>query len=144
MGASIINNNNPTAARIKKILLVDDDQDVIDVLKRGVELESEKKEQRLQVNSFSSPREALKSFEPGVFDLAIIDIRMPGMNGFELYRELRALDRTITICFLSAFEMHEEFKKLFPSMSDSIKTIIQKPITAQRLLKEIQLFLKMS
>jgi CheY-like chemotaxis protein len=67
---------------------------------------------------------------------------MPGMNGFELYRELMVLDRTITICFLSAFEMHEEIKKLFPSMSERIKTIIQKPITSQRLLTEIQPFLK--
>ena len=130
---------------MKKILLVDDEQDIVEVLKRSIEIESEKKEQRLQVNSFSSPQEALESFEPGVYDLAIIDIRMPGMNGFELYRELKALDPTITICFLSAFEMHhEEFKKIFPSISDSIKTIIQKPITAQRLLKEIQLFLKTS
>ena len=130
---------------MKKILLVDDEQDILEVLKRSIEIESEKKEQRLQVNSFSSPQEALESFEPGVYDLAIIDIRMPGMNGFELYRELKALDPTITMCFLSAFEMHqEEFKRIFPSMSDSIKTIIQKPITAQRLLKEIQLFLKTS
>ena len=126
-------------------MLVDDDQDILDVLKRGIQLESEKQEQQLQVDGFSSPKEVLKSFEPSVYDLAIIDIRMPGMNGFELCRELKAMDPAITICFLSAFEMHsDEFKKVFPSMTDSIKTIIQKPITAQGLLNEIQPFLKVS
>ena len=126
-------------------MLVDDEKDIVEVLKHGLELESEKKGQRLQVDSFNSPKEVLKFFEPEVYGLAIVDIRMPGMNGFELYRELKAMDPAITICFLSAFEMHpDEFKKVFPSMSDSIKTIIQKPITARELLKKIQPFLKIS
>jgi two-component system, OmpR family, response regulator ChvI len=121
-----------------RILLVDDDHDVLQFLKQGLELKG------LQVNAYSSAQEALQSFKPDVYDLAILDIRMPDMNGFQLYREIKKRDHTITAYFLSAFEIHpSEFKKVFPSMGE-IKAIIKKPVSIHQLLNQIAPSLKIS
>jgi CheY-like chemotaxis protein len=122
-----------------RVLLVDDEADIVRVLKRGLELKG------FMVDAFDYPQEAIKSFKPNVYDLAILDIRMPGLNGFTLYRQMKKIDPSLTACFLSAFEMHpEEFKKVFPSMADSVKTIIKKPVTISNLIKEINPFLRIS
>lgn len=77
-------------------------------------------------NQFSL-KKALQSFKPNAYDLAILDIRMPAMTGFQLYREMKSRDPVIAVCFLSAFEIEpDEFKSVFPSM-DGVKTIIKKP-----------------
>ena len=121
-----------------RILLVDDDHDVLQFLKQGLELKG------LQVNAYSSAQDALQSFKPDVYDLAILDIRMPDMNGFQLYREIKKRDHTITAYFLSAFEIHpSEFKKVFPSMGE-IKAIIKKPVSIHQLLNQIAPSLKIS
>ncbi|MDQ3910178.1 MAG: response regulator [Thermoproteota archaeon] len=121
-----------------KILLVDDDHDILQFLKQGLELKG------LQVNAYTSAQEALQYFKPDVFDLAILDIRMPDMNGFQLYREIKKRDHTITAYFLSAFEIHSsEFKKVFPSLGE-IKAIIKKPVSILELLNQIAPSLKIS
>ncbi len=74
-----------------------------------------------------SSKEALYAFKPDVYDLAILDIRIPGLNGFELYREIKNRYPSLTACFLSAFEIYpEEFEKVFPSLKE-VKTMIKKP-----------------
>jgi DNA-binding response OmpR family regulator len=120
------------------ILLVDDDSDIVKVFRRGL------KAKGLLTDAYTSPQEALQSFKPNAYDLAILDIRMPEMTGFQLYREIKNRDPTITVCFLSAFEIQsEEFMSLFPSM-DGVKTVIKKPISINELLKQITPFLKIS
>jgi CheY-like chemotaxis protein len=122
-----------------KILLVDDEEDIIRVLRRGLEL------QGFDVDAYTSPKEAVTFFKPDMYHLAILDIRMPGMNGFMLYRKLKEQDPDLGACFLSAFEIHQdEFKKVFPSMADSVKKIIKKPVTINNLIKEITPILKTS
>jgi DNA-binding response OmpR family regulator len=122
-----------------RILLVDDESDILGVLKRGLEAKG------FRVDAYDSPQEAIDYFKPNVYDLAILDIRMPGLNGFALYRQMRKIDPSLTACFLSAFEIHpEEFKKVFPSMADSVKTIIKKPVTISNLIKETTPFLRIS
>ncbi len=121
-----------------RILLVDDDPDIVKVLMRGLKVKG------LQVHAYTSPQEALKSFKPGTYDLAILDIRMPSMTGFQLYREMKRRDLTVAVCFLSAFEIQsDEFKSMFPSM-DGVKIIIKKPLSINELLKQITPFLRMS
>ena len=122
----------------RRILLVDDDEDILEVLRRGLELEG------LKVDAYSSPQKALQSFKPNKYSLAILDIKMPDMNGFQLYREIKRRDPEINACFLSAFEIYDnEFKKVFPSM-DQVKAIIKKPISINELLKQITPLLKLS
>lgn len=133
---------NKPASALKQpyhILLVDDELDILRVLKRGLEAKG------FEVDAFDSPQQAIDFFKSNVYDLAILDIRMPGLNGFALYRQMKKTDPSLTACFLSAFEMHpEEFKKVFPSMADSVKTIIKKPVTISNLIKEINPFLRIS
>jgi two-component system, OmpR family, response regulator ChvI len=122
-----------------RILLVDDEADIVHVLKRGLEIKG------FEVDAYDSPQEASDSFKPNLYDLAILDIRMPRLNGFALYRQMKKIDPSLTACFLSAFEIHpEEFKKVFPSMANSVKTIIKKPVTINNLIKEIAPFLRTS
>lgn len=121
-----------------RLLLVDDDSDIIHVLKQGLESNG------FQVDAFSSSQKALGSFKPSVYDLAILDIRMPGLSGFQLYRKIKKIDPAITACFLSAFEIHaSEFEKVFPSLKD-VKTIIIKPVSIYNLLREITPLLRTS
>lgn len=122
-----------------RVLLVDDETDIVHVLKRGLEVRG------FKVDAYDSPQEAINSFKPNLYNLAILDIRMPGLNGFALYRKMKEIDPSLTACFLSAFEIHpEEFKKMFPSISEGVKAIMRKPIATNDLLREIAPFLKMS
>ena len=121
-----------------RILLVDDEPDVVEVFERGLKLVG------MRVDAYTSPQEALQYFKPNTYDLAILDIRMPDMTGFQLHREMKKRDPSITTCFLSAFEIQpEEFKSVFPSM-DSVKIVIKKPISINGLLKQIIPFLRVS
>jgi CheY-like chemotaxis protein len=133
--------NKPTSALKEhyRILLVDDELDILRVFKRGLEANG------FRIDAYDSPQESIDYFKPNVYDLAILDIRMPGLNGFALYRQMKKIDPSLTACFLSAFEIHpEEFKKVFPSMADSVKMIIKKPVINTNLIKEITPFLKIS
>jgi CheY-like chemotaxis protein len=122
-----------------RILLVDDEPDIVHVLKHGLENKG------FQVDGHNSPEDAIQSFKPHVYDLAILDIRMPVLNGFALYKQMKKIDPSLTACFLSAFEIHsDEFKKVFPSMSEGIKAIIKKPVTITELVHQITPFLKIS
>ena len=139
--SSVSSSGKPTSALKDhfRILLVDDEADIVHVLKRGLEIHG------FEVDAYDSPQQAINSFKPNVYDLAILDIRMPGLNGFALFRQMKKIDPALTTCFLSAFEMHpQEFEKVFPSMAHNVKTIIKKPVTINNLIKEITPFLKMS
>jgi CheY-like chemotaxis protein len=128
-----------TSKNRHNIILVDDETDIAHILKRGLEVKG------FDGDAYDSHQAAINSFKPNLYDLAILDIRMPGLNGFALYRQMKKIDPSLTACFLSAFEMHlEEFQKVFPSMSESVKTIIKKPISIDALIKEISPFLRIS
>jgi CheY-like chemotaxis protein len=122
-----------------RILLVDDEPDILFVFKEGLETNG------FEVDAYDSPRKAINSFKPNVYDLAILDFHMPDVNGFTLYREMKKIDPAIIACFLTAFEIApEEYKELFPSIGKGIKPIIKKPISIRNLLNAITPFLKMS
>ena len=114
-----------------RILLVDDERDINTVVKKGLERVG------FKVRAFNNPLDALSNFEAGSYDVALLDIRMPSMNGFELYKKLREIDSKIKVCFITAFEMYEEeFKKLFPSYE--VSCFIKKPIKLTDLIAEIE------
>lgn len=114
-----------------RILLVDDERDINTVVKKGLERVG------FKVRAFNNPLDALSKFEASSYDVALLDIRMPSMNGFELYKKLREIDSKIKVCFITAFEMYEEeFKKLFPSYE--VRCFIKKPIKLTDLIVEIE------
>ena len=71
---------------------------------------------------------ALDSFKANpAYDLVISDLRMPKMNGFELYKKIKDIDNKIEVCFITAFEDYrEEFKESFPELEEA-KYFIRKP-----------------
>lgn len=124
--------------RTPRIMIVDDEVDILSVIKRGLEAKKE-----LDVEVFSSAEAALKSFEAhpqNYYDLIITDIRMPNMNGFELYRRIRELDISVRIAFITAFEINkEEFSKVIPSVE--VTDFISKPVSIAILREKIRVML---
>jgi len=115
---------------MRKVAIVDDEVDITTVLKKGLE------QNRFSVDAFNDPQAALDSFKPDYYDLLILDIRMPKMNGFDLYREVRKKDSRVKVCFLTAFEIYyEEFRKMFPTID--VKAFVRKPVSISALVKQV-------
>jgi len=84
--------------------------------------------------------QALSNFKPNFYDLLVIDIRMPKLNGFDFYRAVRKKDDNAKVCFLTAFEIYyDEFKKVFPALD--VKYFIRKPIGIGELVKQLNLIM---
>ena len=116
----------------KRVLLVDDEPDLNLTLKINLE------ENGFKVDSFADPLSALENYkEAGVYELLILDIKMPNMNGFELYRQIKKIDDKVKVCFLTAGELdYEQFRKeLFPALDNNC--YIQKPIENETLIKRL-------
>ncbi len=116
---------------MKKILIIDDEHDITTSVKNGLERKG------FEVHTYNDPMKVLEDFKPDVYDLMLIDIRMPKMNGFELYREIKKKnDSKAKICFFTAFEVYyDEFRKMFPNLE--VKCFIRKPITINDLVTHI-------
>jgi CheY-like chemotaxis protein len=114
---------------LARIMLVDDDNDCSIVMKRGLEVAG------FHVEAFCNPLQALERFKPNEFDMLILDVRMPEMDGFALYEIIRKIDGKAKVCFLTAFDMEyrEEFQKKYPTMET--KCFLEKPVSLQALIK---------
>jgi response regulator RpfG family c-di-GMP phosphodiesterase len=89
-----------------------------------------------EIDTFNDPELALSSFKPGVYDLALVDLRMPKMYGHELYDKIKELDSKVKVCFMSAtFVNYEDARKRFPSLE--IECFIQKPVKIKDLIRRI-------
>jgi DNA-binding response OmpR family regulator len=119
-----------------RILVVDDEPDLTQVSTLALEYHG------FKVNSFNDPQEALAKFKPGLYDLVILDIKMPKMDGFELYHEIKKIDNNVNVCFLTASELYyEEFRKKEYCALDR-NLFIKKPIENDELVKEINKMIK--
>jgi DNA-binding response OmpR family regulator len=118
----------------KRVLLVDDEPDLNLTLKMVLE------ENGFKVDSFTDPLSALENFKgeaAGMYELVILDMKMPQMNGFELYRQIKKIDDKVKVCFLTAGEMdYEQFRKeLIPALDNNC--YIQKPIENEMLIRRL-------
>jgi DNA-binding response OmpR family regulator len=119
-----------------RILVVDDEPDLTQVSTLALEYHG------FKVNSFNDAQEALAKFKPGLYDLVILDIKMPKMDGFELYHEIKKIDNDANVCFLTASELYyEEFRKKEYCALDR-NLFIKKPIENEELVKEINKMIK--
>ena len=119
----------------KNILLVDDELDVIYTIKNILE------DNGFQIDSFNDPITALNSYRSNFYDLVILDIKMPKMDGFELYIKMREKDPKVKICFLTASEMYyEKFRKTRSEFGRIIEEecFIQKPIKSEDLIRKLE------
>jgi DNA-binding response OmpR family regulator len=98
----------------KRILLVDDESDITAALSMALV------EYGFEVDSYNDPLAALSNFKPRYYDLVILDIKMPVMNGFELLREIKKVDESVKVCFLTALS---EFRNYIPHISELWSTL---------------------
>jgi DNA-binding response OmpR family regulator len=124
------NNYNPHSK--KRILVVDDEPDIKFTLQAGLE------DAGFDVDAFTDPELALSSFKPGLYDLVLIDIMMPKMDGFVLYERLKTVDLGVKVCFLTASEeYHEEIREVKHGTLNR-DLFLQKPISNDDLIREIK------
>ena len=114
---------------MKRILLVDDESDVCFVLEKVLGGNG------FVVDSYENPMLALEKFKAHSYDLVVLDIKMPELNGFALYREIKRLDKKVKVCFLTAGEMYYGYSDIFSSLPS--KYFIRKPIQNQELMARI-------
>ena len=115
------------------ILLVDNEPDNISVLSMGLEDEG------FKVDAFNDPILALSNFKPNFYALLILDINMPKMNGYELYKEIRKIDDKVKICILTASEIYNESLRVPPpQLLDDVKCFIPKPIAIDDFVKKVK------
>lgn len=118
-----------------RIMIVDDESDILSVIKRGLESKND-----FMVDIFSKADDAIENFQnhpPNYYDLVITDIRMPKVNGFELYRRIKDTNPNMKIAFITAFEINkEEFSKVIPSVD--VTHFISKPVSISKLREKIK------
>jgi DNA-binding response OmpR family regulator len=114
-------------------LLVDDDHDNSSIFKIGLQ------DAGFEVDAYNDPELALSSFKPDYYDLLVLDIRMPKMNGYELYENIRKIDNKVKVCFLTASERYKEEHR--PSFLSSSSFLV-KPITIDDLVKKVNEMVK--
>ena len=119
---------------LKKILLVDNEADITYALENGLE------NYGFSIDSFNDSMLALNSYKSNFYDLVILDIKMPKMDGFELYNKIKEKDPKVKICFLTASELfYEEFRKTRYILGDKLgeEYFIQKPIKTDDLVQKM-------
>ena len=122
----------------KRILIVDNDADVTITFKAGIEDSNNNNNdanKRIEVYTSNNPVVALSEFRPNFYDLLLVDINMPHMNGFELCENILAIDINVKVCFMSSEDINREaLREIYPI---SIGCFIRKPVTMDYLVKRI-------
>jgi DNA-binding response OmpR family regulator len=115
-----------------RILLVDDEPDITLPFRIGLE------DSGFEVDAFNDSVVALSKFKDRSYVLALLDIKMPRMNGFELYNELRKINEKLKVCFITAFDVQKEDLKALSELNGNL-AIIRKPIAIGDLVKKVKL-----
>ena len=116
----------------KRILVVDDNSDIVLTLRVGLESDP-----TMQVFGYDSPVTALVEFEPNFYDLLLIDVNMPLLDGFQLAQNLLRRDLNVRVCFMTSGEINMDAAREVHPLK-SIGCFIKKPITAEELIKRIR------
>jgi DNA-binding response OmpR family regulator len=122
--------------RKNRILIVDDEDDINLLFKMVLE------DNGFKVDTFNDPLIALQNFTAGSYDLLLLDMLMPGMNGFELYQKMRVIDDKAKVCFLTASGINQEEFRKKAACSVTIAypedCFIIKPIENEELIKTVK------
>jgi DNA-binding response OmpR family regulator len=122
----------------KRIMIVDDDEDITSAFKLGIEDSNNDVDvnKRIEVYTSNDPVASLSEFKPNFYDLLLVDINMPHMNGFELCEKILAIDINVKVCYMSSVEINREaLRQIYPSLS--LGCFIRKPVTVDYLIKRI-------
>ena len=114
-----------------RIMIVEDDQGIAQIF--AITLQ----DNGFAVDVFNDPLDALSNYKAGHYDLLLLDIRMPGMNGFELYQKIKEIDDEVQVCFITArVDAIDEFRRLFPYLE--VDCFIRKPVDMDNLVKIVK------
>ena len=132
---SAVNDDNGASeslTRKTKLLLVDDEPDVISTFKMGLEKFG------YTVDGYTDPELALDKFRPNTYDLLLLDINMPKMDGFKLFQHIEKKDPKARVFCVTAYETtyFDAFKELFPDLE--IGSFVKKPISIEKLARHIE------
>jgi len=122
----------------KRILIIDDDPDTTLTFKSGIEDSniSRKHNKRIEVITYNEPLKVLSEFKLDFYDLLLVDINLPQMNGFELCEKILILKIDVKICLMSSGGVNREvLREIYPAIS--FGCFIKKPITIDCLVKRI-------
>jgi two-component system, OmpR family, response regulator ChvI len=115
------------------IMLVDDEPDMLLTYKTFLSSEN------YNIDAFTDAQESLHKFaqvNPTYYDLVVMDIRMPGLNGLQLYHRLKAMNPNVKILFLSALDAAEEMISVLPGMK--LDDVIRKPVEQEHFIKKLK------
>jgi CheY-like chemotaxis protein len=121
----------------RKVLVVDEELDTAQTFRLILESSG------LRVDIFTDPKKALGTFIPAYYDLVVIDVRMPIMNGFELYSQIKSIDYKIKVLFLTALtdlQDYEDFKSKV-SLKQHQRHFVQKPVEKDQFLDQVHFIL---
>lgn len=124
------------SSKIAHVLIVDDEQDITDLMQNSLSRTG------IKVTTYNDPLKAIQNFRPRQYDLAIFDVRMPGMNGFDLFKSIKELDHNLKICFLTAFELQKDDFSRNSIDPETVNCFIKKPIRISEFLKRVQCLLE--
>jgi DNA-binding response OmpR family regulator len=113
----------------RRILIIDDDIDINNLFKLFLEYDG------YNVDAFTDPIDALYSFRKNAYDLVLLDLKMPKMNGMLLYEKLQNIDPDLLFCFITANKEYIEHLK--KSITDIEKIVIYKPILLSELRSKV-------
>ena len=118
--------------RHKRILVIDDDPDIVFTIRVGLESDP-----TMQVFGFDNPVTALVEFKPNFYELLLIDVNMPLLDGFQLAQNLVRRDLNVRVCFMTSGEINMDAAREVHPLK-SIGCFIKKPITAEELITRIR------
>ena len=114
-----------------RILIVDDEPDITLSFKMILEGNG------FKVDTYNDPVHAKGNFKAGAYDLVILDIRMPKMDGFQLYEELKKIDDKVKVVFITAFDInYEGLRKMYPELR--IDSFVRKPVDSEYLINVVK------
>jgi two-component system, OmpR family, response regulator ChvI len=120
------------AVKKGRVLIVDDDSDITSSFSLCLEDTG-----LFEVVTYNDSVEAFSNFKADFYDLALLDIKMPKLNGFELCEKMKRVDSKVKVCFISAFDIDSpELKDAVPSLG--VECFIPKPILVKDLIKRIE------
>ncbi|MDF2738272.1 MAG: mprA [Nitrososphaeraceae archaeon] len=125
---------NDIISMTRKVLLIDDEPDLTYTIKKILE------DNGFEVDTFNDPILALNNYKVNFYNLVILDIKMPKMDGFELYIKIREKDPKVKMCFLTVIAtFNEDFRKIRLTLGKTINEdyFIQKPINTKDLIKKL-------
>ena len=118
-----------------RVLIIDDELDILYIVKAGLERKG------FEVDTYIDPKLALQNFKSGSYQLLILDIKMPKMDGMDLLDRIKKEDDKIKICFFTASEeFASNYENVFNNSKDNF-LIILKPISISIMTKQIEQFL---